>query len=150
MLPAPLAAEGAGLEVLLGQELGLLCALETLLENERQALLDRDPIRIRECAEEKRRSLDALTRSSERTRAQWLIQARRVANSGGMPGQLRTLLEAVKARWEQVQSANQCNGAVMKLHHASVLRGLGVLRQALGGTDLYRADGRSSGHYLSA
>jgi flagellar biosynthesis/type III secretory pathway chaperone len=74
------------------------------------------------------------------------VRAQEVAATRASPD----LIDAVRRAWIRVRDANQCNGAIMKLHQASVLRGLGVLRQTIGGADLYRADGRTSGHYLSA
>jgi len=149
-MPSALDGRATSLEDLLGRELQLLNGLLELLARERACLIERDAPRILQITEEKRLALEALSAASSFSRRLLLApkgaRTQEVASHPASPD----LIDAVRRTWIRVRDANQCNGAVMKLHQGSVLRGLGVLRQSIGGPDLYRADGRTSGHYLSA
>jgi flagellar biosynthesis/type III secretory pathway chaperone len=144
--------EGSALEGLLRHELELLNGLLALLAVERDALLERDSARIVTLADEKRRALESAALASANSRGAWLTHSRAALppNRQSSSTPLRRLLDEVRSAWTSAHRLNLRNGAVMKLHQGSVLRALGVLRQSVGGADLYRADGRTGGHYLSA
>jgi flagellar biosynthesis/type III secretory pathway chaperone len=151
VLPA-IQDEAAALEAQLRRELALLDGLEDLLDRERLALLERDASRILVLSGEKRRSLAGLTETSNLTRERWLScqKSGLLAADPQFCAQAGALRLAVTKAWTRVRDTNQRNGAVLRLHQASVLRGLAVLRHAVGDSGLYRADGRTTGHYLSA
>lgn len=136
----------------LALELTALRSLLELLEEERGALLEHDADAVTRLAQAKRERLAAASDASALSRSQLL--ALNGPGPGrdhrGVPLQCATLFDAVADSWRRTVAANRRNGEVLKIHQASVLRGLAVLRHGAGHVDLYRADGRSAGHYLSA
>jgi flagellar biosynthesis/type III secretory pathway chaperone len=136
----------------LEHELTLLGGLQALLGQECEALVARDAPRVVALAQAKRHALTHLSGVSAQTRALWMSCHKSAPQGSSLRTSepFRRLLEAIQSGYAAAERANKRNAAVLKIHHASVLRGLGVLRQALGGNDLYRADGRTSGHYLTA
>jgi|GEM_PF-5698514 len=143
-------ASARRLKEALEYERNLLACLSTVLDDERAAFLARDADQIAAISRQKQSALEALATASDQSR-------NLLAQSGGLRSkqsdigpECKALLTQLRAAWKAAQLSNQRNSAVMKIHQASVLRGLGVLRQAVGLAETYRADGRAGGHYLSA
>lgn len=137
------------LKEVLERECTLLAHFHALLEDERDALLMRDATRIEAASRQKQSALEALATEETRLRALMVTPAGRLA-ADAPATEFPALWEKVRAGWRFAQTSNQRNNAVLKIHQTSVLRGLGVLRQAAGQAETYRADGRTGGHYLSA
>lgn len=137
------------LKEVLERECTLLAHFQALLDDERDALLMRDATRIEATNRQKQSALEALAAEEGQLRALMPTPAGRVA-AAAPATEFPALWEKVRAGWRCAQMSNQRNNAVLKIHQTSVLRGLGVLRQAAGLAETYRADGRAGGHYLSA
>lgn len=151
---APSAGEHVGgarrLKEALENERNLLASLSTLLDEERAAFLARDTTQIEAISRRKQSALEALAAASDQSRALLAQPHGLQSKQIDIGPECKARLTQLRAAWKAAQVSNQRNSAVMKIHQASVLRGLGVLRQSVGLAETYRADGRAGGHYLSA
>jgi flagellar biosynthesis/type III secretory pathway chaperone len=145
---------------LLTAELAAVHALQSVLSDERDALIHRREDSIVTLAEAKTRRLEALTHlTEERTRFFAAVGidpvnpatfTRFAARGSASDARCPALWKSLAAAWRKAHIVNHSNGEIAKLHLGRAARAQYVIRQLRGDGVGYRADGALSGHYLSA
>jgi flagellar biosynthesis/type III secretory pathway chaperone len=149
MIAADAGARRAAVVRELELECGELRQLLSLLEEERAAVLSRDPERLAALVDQKLAHMRTLERFSTH-RAALLQEAGYPADGDGMRAFARDAGPAATSAWMDLartaadaRDANVLNGELIRMHLDDVRARLGRLAAATGGTELYDASGHS-------